>query len=105
MSGHSKWATIKRAKGKTDAARGKIFTKLIRELTTAARIGGGDVDANPRLRKAVPSACLPPGVNFRQSDAIWNPGIARWIRRTIWAWRKCHVAGGSICALVESPAA
>jgi YebC/PmpR family DNA-binding regulatory protein len=53
MSGHSKWATIKRAKGKTDAARGKMFTKLIREVTTAARIGGGDVDANPRLRKAV----------------------------------------------------
>jgi len=53
MSGHSKWATIKRAKGKTDAARGRIFTKLIREVVTAARIGGGDVDANPRLRKAV----------------------------------------------------
>jgi YebC/PmpR family DNA-binding regulatory protein len=53
MSGHSKWATIKRAKGKTDAARGKIFTKLIREITTAARIGGGDIDSNPRLRKAV----------------------------------------------------
>ena len=53
MSGHSKWATIKRTKGKTDAARGKVFTKLIREVTTAARIGGGDVDANPRLRKAV----------------------------------------------------
>ncbi len=53
MSGHSKWATIKRAKGKTDAARGRIFTKLIREVVTAARIGGGDVDSNPRLRKAV----------------------------------------------------
>ena len=53
MRGHSKWATIKRTKGKTDAARGKVFTKLIREVTTAARIGGGDVDANPRLRKAV----------------------------------------------------
>ena len=53
MSGHSKWATIKRAKGKTDAARGRIFTKLIREVVTAARIGGGDIDANPRLRKAV----------------------------------------------------
>src|SRR3954452_9456969 len=53
MSGHSKWATIKRQKGKTDAARGKIFTKLIREIVTAARIGGGDIDANPRLRKAV----------------------------------------------------
>jgi YebC/PmpR family DNA-binding regulatory protein len=53
MSGHSKWATIKRKKGATDAARGKVFTKLIREVVTAARIGGGDVDANPRLRKAV----------------------------------------------------
>jgi YebC/PmpR family DNA-binding regulatory protein len=53
MSGHSKWATIKRKKGATDAARGKVFTKLIREVTTAARIGGGDMDANPRLRKAV----------------------------------------------------
>src|SRR3954449_9702692 len=53
MSGHSKWATIKRAKGKTDAARGQIFTKLIREVVTAARIGGGDIDSNPRLRKAV----------------------------------------------------
>jgi YebC/PmpR family DNA-binding regulatory protein len=53
MSGHSKWATIKRKKGATDAARGKVFTRLIREVVTAARIGGGDVDANPRLRKAV----------------------------------------------------
>ncbi len=53
MSGHSKWATIKRKKGATDAARGKVFTKLIREVVTAARIGGGDIDANPRLRKAV----------------------------------------------------
>src|ERR1700733_4679187 len=53
MSGHSKWATIKRKKGATDAARGKIFTKLIREVVTAARIGGGDLDSNPRLRKAV----------------------------------------------------
>jgi YebC/PmpR family DNA-binding regulatory protein len=53
MSGHSKWATIKRKKGATDAARGKVWTKLIREVVTAARMGGGDVDANPRLRKAV----------------------------------------------------
>jgi YebC/PmpR family DNA-binding regulatory protein len=56
MSGHSKWATIKRKKGATDAARGKVFTKLIREITTAARIGGGDLDGNPRLRKAVADA-------------------------------------------------
>ena len=56
MSGHSKWATIKRKKGATDAARGKVFTRLARELTTAARIGGGDVDGNARLRKAVADA-------------------------------------------------
>jgi YebC/PmpR family DNA-binding regulatory protein len=56
MSGHSKWATIKRKKGALDAARGKVFTKLIRELTTAARMGGGDVNGNARLRKAVADA-------------------------------------------------
>lgn len=56
MSGHSKWATIKRKKGANDAARGKIFTKLIKEITTAARMGGGDIDGNPRLRKAVADA-------------------------------------------------
>lgn len=56
MSGHSKWATIKRAKAKTDAARGKVFTKLIRELTTAAKIGGPDPNGNPRLRLAVDKA-------------------------------------------------
>jgi YebC/PmpR family DNA-binding regulatory protein len=56
MSGHSKWATIKRKKGATDAARGRAWTKLIREIVTAARIGGGDANANPRLRKAVADA-------------------------------------------------
>jgi YebC/PmpR family DNA-binding regulatory protein len=56
MSGHSKWSTIKHKKGKADAARGAAFSKLIREITTAARIGGGDVNANPRLRTAVESA-------------------------------------------------
>jgi YebC/PmpR family DNA-binding regulatory protein len=56
MSGHSKWATIKRKKGALDAARGKVFTKLIRELTTAARMAGGDPDGNPRLRKAIADA-------------------------------------------------
>lgn len=56
MSGHSKWSTIKRKKGAADAKRGKIFTKLIREIATAARLGGGDVDANPRLRLAVEKA-------------------------------------------------
>jgi YebC/PmpR family DNA-binding regulatory protein len=56
MSGHSKWATIKRKKGKADAARGRTFTKLIKEITIAAREGGGDPDTNPRLRTAVASA-------------------------------------------------
>ncbi len=56
MSGHSKWSTIKRKKGAADAKRGKLFTKLIRELETAARLGGGDPDANPRLRLAVDRA-------------------------------------------------
>jgi YebC/PmpR family DNA-binding regulatory protein len=56
MSGHSKWSTIKRKKGAADAKRGKIFTKLIREIATAARMGGGDPDSNPRLRLAVDKA-------------------------------------------------
>jgi len=56
MSGHSKWSTIKHKKGAADAKRGKIFTKLIKEITVAARMGGGDIDANPRLRTAVQAA-------------------------------------------------
>jgi len=56
MSGHSKWATIKHKKAATDAKRGKLFTKLIKELQVAAREGGGDPDGNPRLRKAVDTA-------------------------------------------------
>jgi YebC/PmpR family DNA-binding regulatory protein len=53
MSGHSKWSTIKRKKGEIDSKRGKIFTKLIKEITLAARLGGGDIEGNPRLRQAV----------------------------------------------------
>ncbi|MCD6123256.1 MAG: YebC/PmpR family DNA-binding transcriptional regulator [Spirochaetales bacterium] len=53
MSGHSKWASIKHKKGALDAKRGKLFTKLIKEISVAARLGGGDVEANPRLRTAV----------------------------------------------------
>ena len=53
MSGHSKWATIKRKKGATDAARGRLFTRLIKEITIAARDGGGNPDGNPRLRLAI----------------------------------------------------
>ncbi len=56
MSGHSKWASIKHKKGALDAKRGKIFTKLIKEITVAARLGGGDIDGNPRLRTAVQAA-------------------------------------------------
>jgi len=56
MSGHSKWSTIKHKKGAADAKRGKIFTKLIKEITVAARMGGGDPEANPRLRKAINDA-------------------------------------------------
>ncbi len=56
MSGHSKWATIKRKKGALDAKRGKLFTKLIKEISVAARMGGGNVDGNPRLRKATTDA-------------------------------------------------
>jgi YebC/PmpR family DNA-binding regulatory protein len=56
MSGHSKWATIKRKKGAVDARRGKLFTKLIREISTAARLGGGDPNANPRLRLVMDKA-------------------------------------------------
>jgi YebC/PmpR family DNA-binding regulatory protein len=56
MSGHSKWATIKRSKGKADAARGKVFNRLIREITVAARMGGGDINSNARLRTSVASA-------------------------------------------------
>ena len=52
MAGHSKWANIKHKKAKVDAQRGKLWTKLIREITVAARLGGGDPNDNPRLRAA-----------------------------------------------------
>jgi YebC/PmpR family DNA-binding regulatory protein len=72
MSGHSKWATIKRKKGALDAKRGKLFTKLIKEITVAARMGGGDVDGNPRLRKAVTDA---------KAQSMPNDTIKRAIQR------------------------
>lgn len=56
MAGHSKWANIKHKKGAADAKRGKVFTKLIKEITVAARMGGGDPTANPRLRQAIAAA-------------------------------------------------
>lgn len=72
MSGHSKWATIKRKKGAIDAARGKLFTKLIKEITVAARMGGGDMSGNARLRKAVDEA---------KGSAMPNDTIARAVKR------------------------
>src|SRR6267154_6099014 len=56
MSGHSKWATIKHKKGAADAKRGRVFTRIIKEITVAARAGGGDPDANPRLRTIIAEA-------------------------------------------------
>ncbi|MFX5768992.1 YebC/PmpR family DNA-binding transcriptional regulator, partial [Acinetobacter baumannii] len=56
MAGHSKWANIQHRKGRQDAKRGKVFTKLIKEITVAARMGGSDPNFNPRLRMAVDKA-------------------------------------------------
>jgi YebC/PmpR family DNA-binding regulatory protein len=72
MSGHSKWATIKHKKAATDAKRGRVFTKIIREITIAARIGGGDPNANPRLRTAVAAA---------KNENMPNENIERAIAR------------------------
>ncbi len=65
MSGHSKWSTIKHKKAAADAKRGKVFTRLIKELTVAARLGGGDAESNPRLRSAVAAA---KGANMPQDN-------------------------------------
>lgn len=65
MSGHSKWATIKRKKAATDAARGKVFTRVAKEITIAARMGGGDDSSNPRLRTAIQAA---KGVNMPSAN-------------------------------------
>ena len=72
MSGHNKWSTIKHKKGREDAKRGKIFTKLIKEITVAARLGGGDPDGNPRLRRAVDEA---------RSNNMPNDNIDRAIKK------------------------
>lgn len=72
MSGHSKWATIKHKKAATDAKRGRAFTKLIRELTIAARTSGGDPDTNPRLRTAITAA---------KAENMPNDNIERAIQR------------------------
>ena len=70
MSGHSKWATIKRAKALQDSKKGKIFTKIVKELTTAARIGGGDPNGNPRLRLAIDFREEAPDLGFAAAEQI-----------------------------------
>ncbi len=72
MSGHSKWSTIKHKKAAKDAKKGKLFTKVIKEITVAARMGGGDVNANPRLRTAVAAA---------KSVSMPNDNIERAIKK------------------------
>jgi YebC/PmpR family DNA-binding regulatory protein len=72
MSGHNKWSTIKHKKGKADAERGKIFSRLVKEISVAAREGGGDVDMNPRLRVAIDTA---------KSQNMPNDNIERAIKR------------------------
>ena len=72
MSGHSKWSSIKHKKAATDAKRGKIFTKLIKEITVAARMGGGDAETNPRLRAAILAA---------KSENMPKDNIARAVKK------------------------
>ncbi len=72
MSGHSKWSTIKRKKGAADAKRGQLFTKLTKEITVSARLGGGDPDGNPRLRLAIQQA---------RAQAMPSDNITRAIKR------------------------
>ncbi len=72
MSGHSKWSTIKHKKGAADAKRGKIFTRILKEITVAARMGGGDVASNPRLRLAVDTA---KGANMPKDN--WERAIKK----------------------------
>jgi len=72
MSGHSKWSSIKHKKAARDAKRGKLFTKLIKEITIAARLGGGDINANPRLRTAVTTA---------KAQSMPNDNIDRAIKK------------------------
>jgi YebC/PmpR family DNA-binding regulatory protein len=69
MSGHNKWSSIKHKKGKADAKRGAVFTKVIKELTVAARMGGGDPEGNPRLRSALAAAkaCNMPADNIKRA--------------------------------------
>src|SRR5690242_4861832 len=82
MSGHSKWASIKHKKGALDAKRGKVFTRIIKELTVAARAAGGDPDMNPRLRTIIAdakAANMPREHRSGDSPRHW-PGAGRLVR-------------------------
>ena len=70
MSGHSKWSTIKRKKGAADAKKGKIFTRLAKEIALAAKLGGGDPEGNARLRQAILAAKAENMPRVRQSRAL-----------------------------------
>ena len=72
MAGHSKWANIQHRKGRQDAKRGKVFTKLIKEITVAAKMGGGDPGANPRLRLAIEKA--------KSAQDRFKTGTPEWTR-------------------------
>lgn len=72
MSGHSKWSTIRHKKGAADAKRGKVFTKIIKEITVAARLGGGDADGNPRLRRAM---------DLAKSHNMPNDNVVRAVKK------------------------
>lgn len=86
MAGHSKWANVKHRKAAVDARRGKLFTRLLREITVAARLGGGDAEANPRLRNAIADA---------RSNNVPNDNIERAIKKGTG-----ELEGGSIEELV-----
>lgn len=101
MSGHSKWSTIKRKKGKADEARSKVFTKIIKEIVVVAREGGGDADSNPRLRTAIHNAreANMPAANIEKAIKRGTgelPGVV---------YESCTFEGygpGGVAVLVES---
>ena len=82
MAGHSKWSNIKHRKGAQDQKRSKVFTKLIKEITIAVKIGGGDIDSNPRLRKAV---------NDSKASNMPNDKIDRAIKKGIGVLEGLHM--------------
>ena len=84
MAGHSKWANIQHRKKAQDAKRGKLFTRLIREIVVAAKAGGSDQDANPSLRTAVDKA---------KSQSVPKDAIERAVKRDLLLWAQVCLAG------------